>query len=50
MKRAIIINGDYKGKEGYATIQSFYGNILFYCDDREPFYRLFLNQENIQYI
>lgn len=50
MKRAIVINGDHKGREGYATSQNFYGNVIFYYEDKATLYRLFLNQENIQYI
>ena len=46
---AIVINGEYRGREGKATKVNKYGLVMFYPKEEIHPYRVTLKEKDIQY-
>jgi hypothetical protein len=48
--RAVIIGGPYIGLTGWATQMNDYGKVIFYPEEDNKFYRIYVQAFDIQYL
>ena len=48
MRKVIVVNGEYKNREGFATPKNKKGNVMFYSKEGEFPYRTCLDAKDVK--